>query len=284
MHLGPQPPSSAPRSQPPSQPQFHLVQVAPRQSSTPFPPPTPELQEEWNRIGLATAEADAHRLQRYLAAMNRDTEKRKQDEQIQRLVFQHAILYLQNSNAWLACPCTFCVLMRYIRQYEGFDQIGQRVWEDEDYMRCRNFLESSDIEVCGCGFCRGLVSSYREGEDGRKENLNGFNFIDRENCHGKLKEIEGDETLANSSRDFNFCGKGDHVILKPDKENGRFSGVFDPNKTWPFDPNYQFIKFGDSDSFVTPIIRIESRHSHMFQLKGYNKDIDWQIKNLFTAN
>ncbi|KAF3927053.1 hypothetical protein AA313_de0201001 [Arthrobotrys entomopaga] len=295
MHLGPQPPIQPPSAskptqqpQPPPRTQFRLVQIqSPAPLRQPLPPPTPEIQEEWNRIGLATAEADTHRLQRYIAAMNRDTERRKQDDQIQRLVFQHAIIYRQDSNAWLTCPCNFCVLMRYIRQYEGFDQIGQRVWEDEDYMKCRDFLENSDVEMCECGFCRGVVSSFRNGAVGEgKENINGINFIPRGSNHDQKenKEVKCGDGLVKEVRDLNLDANCDRTSLKHDTEKRRYSGVFDPNKTWPFGSIYGSTEFDESNSFATPIVRVESRHSYMFHCENYNKDIDWKIENMFTGD
>ncbi|KAF3929128.1 hypothetical protein ABW20_dc0109763 [Dactylellina cionopaga] len=126
--------------------------------------PTKEQQEEWNRIGLARVEADTIRLQKYIAAMERDTVMRREHLKYQKLLLTNGILFAKDHWAWLSCTCDFCVCMRYMRQYEGIDDIGKLLWEDESYKRCREYLKGRELKACECAFCKGVIGRGDENE------------------------------------------------------------------------------------------------------------------------
>ncbi|KAK6354361.1 hypothetical protein TWF730_008769 [Orbilia blumenaviensis] len=150
------------------------------QANPTAPPPPSPLQRP-----LTPLEVSQKRVQDMIEAMKEDNKRLKRDKEFQNILLAHGLLYTACPDAWMTCNCEFCAGVRYSRQYQGLDSIGERLWNNPEYSFWREYQSKGDIKECKCDFCTG-----------KSKDIRGTSSIERKpEKHGKT-EVEVPENLA----------------------------------------------------------------------------------------
>ncbi|KAK6529822.1 hypothetical protein TWF281_008981 [Arthrobotrys megalospora] len=114
-----------------------------------IPPPQPQ------NPPTTQLENNQRQVQTIIDAMNQETEQLKRDKNYQSILLAHGLLYTACPDAWITCNCEFCVGVRHVRQYDGLDAIGQRLWNDPQYSFWREYPNAHGLKECKCDRCTG---------------------------------------------------------------------------------------------------------------------------------